>query len=99
MSSASAPPKLLLPQAPAVAAGVRQAAWLSPDGEIETLSLKECAGRLRSGAPPIVCHAKAQARRLGTGLSPALDVLELFAFVRPARFVLPTSVTTASPPT
>ncbi|HJO74644.1 MAG: ATP-dependent DNA helicase [Rhodospirillales bacterium] len=90
MSSASAPPKLLLPQAPAVAAGVRQAAWLSPDGEIETLSLKECAGRLRSGAPPIVCHAKAQARRLGTGLSPALDVLELFAFVRPARFVLPT---------
>ncbi|MDA1090415.1 MAG: ATP-dependent DNA helicase, partial [Proteobacteria bacterium] len=90
MSSDAAPPKLLLPQAPAVVAGVRQAAWLSPEGEIETLSLKEAAGRLRSGARPIVCHAKAQARRLGEASFPALDILELFAFVRPARFVLPT---------
>ena len=81
---------MLLPQVPAVAVGVRQAAWLSPDGEIETLSHAETAGRIRSGARPIVCHAKAQARRLGEAAFPALDILELFAFVRPARFVLPT---------
>ena len=81
---------MLLPQVPAVAAGVRQAAWLSPDGEIETLSHAETAGRIRSGARPIVCHAKAQARRLGEAAFPALDILELFAFVRPATFCLPT---------
>jgi ATP-dependent DNA helicase DinG len=90
MASVSTPPKLLLPQAPAVVAGVRQAAWLSPEGEIETLSHQETAGRLRSGTRAIVCHAKAQARRLGIAPFSALDILELFAFVRPARFVLPT---------
>ncbi|MFQ5763435.1 MAG: ATP-dependent DNA helicase, partial [Rhodospirillales bacterium] len=39
---------------------------------------------------PIVCHAKATARRLGVAAFVAFDVLELYAFVRPARFVLPT---------
>lgn len=91
MSSESAPPKLLLPRVPALAAGVRQAAWLSPEGEIETLPLDVAAKRLRSGPPPMVCHAKAQARKLGAPPFPALDVLELYAFVRPARFVLPTA--------
>ncbi len=90
MSSFAAPPKLLLPRAPVLAAGVRQAAWLGPEGEIESLSHGEAIGRLRSGARPIVCHAKAQARRLGMAHLKAFDVLELFAFVRPARFVLPT---------
>src|SRR4051812_30646481 len=42
------------------------------------------------GEPPIVCHARAVARRLDLAGFAALDVLELFAFVRPARFCVPT---------
>ena len=83
-------PRLLLPNAPALVAGVRQAAWLSPEGEIESLSLASTAKRLTPETPPVVCHAKATAARLGVAPFAAFDVLELFAFVRPARFVLPT---------
>ncbi|HEY3917026.1 MAG TPA: ATP-dependent DNA helicase [Stellaceae bacterium] len=78
-----------LPAAPALVAGAAQAAWLSPDGEVELLSLAE-AGRRAKVTPPFLCHARATARRLGTGSFAALDLLELFAFVYPARFCLPT---------
>ncbi|NQV84132.1 MAG: ATP-dependent DNA helicase, partial [Rhodospirillales bacterium] len=81
---------MLLPRAPALVAGVRQAAWLSPDGEIEDLSHAEVAARINPKLIPIVCHAPATARRLGMAPFAAFDVLELFAFVRPARFALPT---------
>jgi ATP-dependent DNA helicase DinG len=77
-----------LPDAPALVAGVREAAWLSPDGEVAILPLEEAARRAR-GAPPILCHARATARRLGVLPFPSLDVLELFAFARPAQFCLP----------
>ncbi|MBL6959211.1 MAG: ATP-dependent DNA helicase [Rhodospirillales bacterium] len=90
MSAEFTPPALLLPRAPALVAAVRQAAWLTPDGEIEDLSHAEVAQRLSPKHPPIVCHARATARRLGVAAFTAFDVLELFAFVRPARFVLPT---------
>ena len=83
-------PPVRLPDAPALVAGVRGAVWLSPDGEIETLALDQAARRLGAGPPPLVCHAKATARRLKTEPFPACDLLELFAFVRPARFCLPT---------
>jgi len=83
-------PRLILPAHPAIAPGVRQTAWLSPDGEIETLPSREAAGRIRATTLPIVCHARLTARKLGCAAFPAFDVLELFAFVRPARFVLPT---------
>jgi ATP-dependent DNA helicase DinG len=39
---------------------------------------------------PILCHARATARRLKAESFPALDVLELFAFVRPGRALAPT---------
>jgi ATP-dependent DNA helicase DinG len=80
-----------LPDTPALAAGVRTAVWLSPAGEVETLSLGEAARRVAGDAVPILCHGRAVARRLGTARFPAYDVLELFAFVRPARFCLPTA--------
>ncbi len=79
-----------MPDAPALVAGVRGAVWLSAAGEIETLTLTQAARRLGAGPPPLVCHARATARRLGTEPFPACDLLELFAFVRPARFCLPT---------
>ena len=78
-----------LPPAPALVAGVKQAAWLSPEGEIEFLGFAEAARRARI-APPLLCHARATARRMGVLPFPALDLLELYAFVRPARFCLPT---------
>ncbi|HEV8013973.1 MAG TPA: ATP-dependent DNA helicase [Stellaceae bacterium] len=80
---------LVLPDAPALVAGFAQAAWLSPDGEVELLSLGEAARRAKA-TPPFLCHARATARRLGTGSFAALDLLELFAFTYPARFCLPT---------
>ncbi|MBX9576811.1 MAG: ATP-dependent DNA helicase [Caulobacteraceae bacterium] len=48
---------------------------------------------LFTGGPVLVCHASLTARRLGIAPPPRsrdlLDVLELFAFVRPARFCAP----------
>ncbi len=86
-----APPRLLMPNAPALVAGPRNAAWVTPDGKEERLEFAAAARRL-TGMPVLVCHAPALARRLGLGHTrfEALDVLELFAFVWPARFCLPT---------
>lgn len=75
--------------APAMVAGARQVVVLSADGEVEVLSPAEAARRARA-TPHLVCHARALSRRLGGEPFPALDVLELFAFVRPARFCVPT---------
>ena len=88
MTPAAAEP-VALPAAPSLVAGVKQAAWLSPDGEIELLGFAEAARRARA-APPMLCHARATARRMGVLPFPALDLLELYAFARPARFCLPT---------
>src|SRR5579871_3463614 len=78
-----------LPHAPALVAGFREVAWLSPEGEIEALSAAEAVRRIES-EPPILCHAAATMRRLGAPDLAALDILELFAFVHPVRFCVPT---------
>jgi len=64
-------------------------AWRGADGRIEHLSPSRAALRAHE-TPPVVCHARSIARRLGVEQVAALDVLELFAFVRPAAFCLPT---------
>lgn len=79
-----------LPPSPAIAAGIDAVAWVDPDGEAETISLSDAARRIGGGAVPLLCHGPALARRIGLRHFPALDVLELFAFVRPARFAVPT---------
>jgi ATP-dependent DNA helicase DinG len=81
--------RVLVPRAPALIAGFREIIWLSPEGEIEALSPTEARGRLE-GEMAIVCHARAVARRLELASFAALDLLELFAFVRPAQFCVPT---------
>ncbi len=81
---------LRFPDAPAVVAGAVDCLWLTADGEMLRLRHADAALRARA-TPPILCHAPATARRLGTDRFPAYDVLELFAFVRPARFCLPTA--------
>ena len=75
--------------APAMAVGPRGAIWLTADGEIEHLNFQEAAQRATS-TPVIVCHAPTISRRLRRDNLALLDVLELFAFVRPAKFCLPT---------
>jgi len=83
------PARVLVPSAPALVAGFREVVWLSPDGEIEALSPDEAKARL-SRETVMVCHARATARRLDIAGFAALDLLELFAFVRPALFCVPT---------
>lgn len=95
MPSAAAPP-LKLPSAPVLAASPVEAVWLSEDGELETVRLldrrapQDLAKKIR-GQMPILCHGPSVARRIRVDPFPALDLLELFAFVYPARFCIPTA--------
>ena len=64
--------------------------WLaSPDGETRTLGRGE-AIRLVADTPAIVLGAPIVGQRLGYPDLSGLDLLELFAFVHPARFAVPT---------
>jgi ATP-dependent DNA helicase DinG len=80
---------LRLPEAPSIAVGHAQAAIASPDGEVRLVDLAKAVAALRE-RPAMLVHAPVTLRRLGLENLPALDLLELFAFVRPARFCLPT---------
>jgi ATP-dependent DNA helicase DinG len=86
---AGAERQVLVPRAPVLVAGFREVSWLSPGGEIESLSPPEARGRVELD-PPMLCHASATARRLDSLGFATLDLLELFAFVYPARFCVPT---------
>src|SRR5262252_236439 len=81
--------RVLVPHAPVLVAGFREVLWLDPDGEIEALSPADARGRVERETP-LLCHGPATARRLDAPGFPALDLLELFAFVFPARFCVPT---------
>jgi len=74
---------------PALLASARGALWLTADGEVEHLGAPEAALRA-AGAFPLVVHAPATAARLGLDSLAARDLLELYAFTRPATFCLPT---------
>ncbi|WP_417834374.1 ATP-dependent DNA helicase [Thalassospira xiamenensis] len=82
-------PKFMPPDAPVMVVGLRHAVFLSPDGEIEELPHGAAAKRARSQRP-ILVHTPASARRMKSDPFPAHDLLELFAFVRPAQFCVPT---------
>src|SRR5271165_164087 len=84
------PPTIVLPEAPAVVAGAGRAAILLPDGEIVLANADKAAALLATLAPPLLVHAPATLRRLGLRAMPAYDLLELFAFVLPARHAAPT---------
>src|SRR5215475_7127809 len=87
MSSAAG--SIRLPDAPVLVAGFAGAAWLETTGEVQLLAPADAARRV-ARVRPILCHGPATARRLGTERFAAFDLLELFAFVRPAQFCLPT---------
>ncbi len=64
--------------------------WLAaPDGTIRTVGKGEAVGRAAE-TPLIMLNAPLVAQRLGYAELSGLDVLELFAFVHPARFMVPT---------
>jgi ATP-dependent DNA helicase DinG len=73
-----------------VVAGHGRAAVLTPDGELLLLPAAEAAALLKTLPPPILVHAPATFRRLGMRPGPSFDLLDLFAFVRPARTAAPT---------
>ncbi len=81
-------PDEALSRLPALVIGARNGLVVTPDGEIEEPPLQSIAARLHN-APHIVCNQPLIARRLGLETVPALDILELYAFVRPAQFCLP----------
>jgi ATP-dependent DNA helicase DinG len=83
-------PSIALPDAPCVVAGHGRAAILTPDGELQLLPTIQAAVLLRTLPPPILVHAPVTFRRLGIRPGPAFDLLELFAFVRPAYTAAPT---------
>ncbi|MDA0661294.1 MAG: ATP-dependent DNA helicase [Proteobacteria bacterium] len=84
------PSRILLPESPILVAGLSRAAWLSADGELDEFSLSAAAKRIGQTQRPILCRAPATARRLNIEPFPCFDILELFAFVRPATFCVPT---------
>ncbi|WP_343866241.1 ATP-dependent DNA helicase [Caenispirillum bisanense] len=88
-AAAARQPRLVIPPSPVLVAGLRHAVMLTPDGELATLRHDQAAARARR-EHPILVHAPAVGARLKSDPFHAFDVLELFAFIRPAAFCLPT---------
>ncbi|MDV3257907.1 MAG: ATP-dependent DNA helicase [Sphingomonas sp.] len=76
---------LPLPALYATHAGI----WLASNGEVRETSRGEAISRL-ADTPHIILNAPLVGQRLGYADVSGLDLLELFAFVHPARFAVPT---------
>ncbi len=64
--------------------------WIAtPDGEVRRVSKGEAVGRAAE-TPMVMLNAPLVAQRLGYADLSGLDLLELFAFVHPAKFMVPT---------
>ena len=64
--------------------------WMAnADGDVRGISKGEAVGRAAEG-PMIMLNAPLVAQRLGYADLAGLDLLELFAFVHPAQFMVPT---------
>ncbi|MCB1681213.1 MAG: ATP-dependent DNA helicase [Alphaproteobacteria bacterium] len=81
--------KISLPDVPALCVNSREAFLLTTDGEFKTLPLDQ-ARLILHKKPVLLCHAPFTKARLELDEFLAFDVLELFAFVHPARFCVPT---------
>ncbi len=82
-------PAIALPDAPVLCVNTRQAALLTSDGELRALPHAQAQLAVHK-KPVIVCHAPYTRQRLGAEDLLAFDILELFAFVHPASFCVPT---------
>ena len=79
-----------MPDTFAVVVGVRAAYVVESSGEVLSLSHADAVRRIKTEGLPMVCHARQTAARLRCEAFRGFDLLELFAFVEPARFCLPT---------
>lgn len=84
-----APKRLLIPQAPVLVMDGHRLFCLTLEGELTELSAAD-ARLLIQQRMPIVCNAPRLAATLGMKRFQAYDVLELFAFIHPGRFTVPT---------
>lgn len=80
--------EIRLPDAPALVAGLETAGVAFPDGSLEELDRAEAA-RIAKTRKPMVVHRLNVAARLKIDSFVAHDLLELFAFARPAASCLP----------
>ncbi|TVQ82475.1 MAG: ATP-dependent DNA helicase [Micavibrio sp.] len=85
---AAAPRADIALSVPVLIADRRKAVILTAGGEILMPKPSEL-GRFLAQHMPLVCHAPATAAQLGISPFAAYDILEIFAFVHPARFCLP----------
>jgi ATP-dependent DNA helicase DinG len=65
------------------------AIWSNPNEKPELLSLSDLQKRIEL-TPALLCHAPSIARKINCDHVAGYDVLELFAFVHPTTFTLPT---------
>ena len=75
---------------PALVAGHGRVSLLTPDGELLDLIPADALVALADLPPPLLVHAPSTLRRLQAPDLPCVDLLELFAFVLPARPAAPT---------
>lgn len=85
----NAPTPITLPDVPVLWVGARKAYILSTDGELQTVS-KDRASAMIHKQPVLACHLPYTCARLGAEDLIGFDILELFAFVHPAMFTVPT---------
>jgi ATP-dependent DNA helicase DinG len=88
-STASKNASIALPDVPALSVNAKQAVILTTDGEVQTLPHAQ-AQLLVHKKPVLVCHTPYTRQRLGSHEFFPFDVLELFAFVHPGKFCVPT---------
>lgn len=81
--------KIELPNCPALIAEVSKNYILSPEGEILELGSRETIKHI-GNKPVILCNKKTNASHLKINKIKAFDILELFAFCKPAFFAIPT---------
>lgn len=80
---------IVLPDVSVLCVNASRAVLLSADGELEVIAPDQA--RLRTHKQAVMlCHAPYTRQRLGTHEFLAFDLLELFAFVHPAKFCVPT---------
>ncbi len=85
------PKQISLPDIPALCVNARECVMLSDEGEIITISHQNVQPLIHNKSV-LVCHAPYTKNRLGYNEFYCFDVLELFAFVHPAKFCVPTPV-------
>src|ERR1700755_2972390 len=74
---------------PVLIVGLKDALWRAADGGTRHIAHGDVL-RLARAQPPLLCHLPAVCRRLRVERVAAFDLLELYAFVRPASSGLPT---------